>query len=430
MIRNVSSALNVTLRMIAPAVLLALSSCPSAGTQDSVHPPDSSASEFTVNTALVENMETDAYIELTGTVIGQSSVPLTSKLMSEITQLTVEEGQLVTSGQVLVVLDDSDISAMRSEAAAFRAEAKAALLEVDAVKQQAEAGVSQAEAGLSQARASLEDAQRDHRRMQLLFNENVVARAQLDKAELGVEIASEAVSQAEASTAQARAAIAQAASRTPQVEAKQQQANARDMQAAALQEYAVLRAPFDGVVTAKYFQQGQLSVPGQPILLIEQSAGLRVQLDLPDNIAGSLEIGDTLELQIDTPQGPQLRSATLVVLGASADPASRTVLAKLELADDAGLRSGQFVRVRVPGGQTSSLSVPQTALVHDGELSFVWRVSSGGLLSQAPVELGNSDAETVEVVRGLSAGDRIVVNPLPELYAGARVGAESRPAVN
>jgi multidrug efflux pump subunit AcrA (membrane-fusion protein) len=374
-----------------------------------------------VETVQIESRETTGYVEITGTVIGKSSVPLTSKLMSEITLLSVEEGQSVTAGQVLVVLDDSDIVAMRSEAAAYRAEAAAALLEVDAVRQQAKAVVSQAEAGLAQARASLADAERDQQRMQQLYDKNVASQAELDKAELAQDIAREAVSQAEAAIEQAQAAIAQAAARTPQVEAKQQQARARDLQAAALQEYAVLRAPFDGVVSAKYFQQGQLSVPGQPILLIEQSASPRVQLELPDHLVGSLNIGDTLDLTIDAADGPQLQTATLVVLGTSADPASRTILARLELAEGSGLRSGQFVRVRVPGSQRSSLAVPSSAVVRDGELSFVWRVSSGGLLTRAAVDLGDTEAELTEIARGLSAGDRIVVNPGPELHAGARV---------
>ncbi len=405
------------------AALSALTACPAGGEAETSHVADAEIRD--VRTTLVESRDSSAFIELTGTVTGRSSVPLTTKLMSEITQLVVEEGQVVSQGQVLVMLDDSDIAAMRSEAAAYRAEARAALGEVEAVQSQAEAGVLQAEAGLAQATAALADAELDEQRMALLFAKDVVARSQLDKAELGVKLARESVQQAEAGVAQARAGVQQAGSRTPQVEAKQKQAEARDMQAAAMQEYAVLRAPFDGIVSARYFEQGQLSVPGQPILVLEPTGVLRVRLALPDKLAAGLTSGDSLDVEIDTPEGSVLRSGTLVVLGASADPASRTVLAELELNDSTGLLSGQFVRVRVPGSRRNSLGIPASAVVREGELSFVWRVSSGGLLTKAPVDLGASTTDTVEIVRGISAGDRVVVNPGPGLYAGARIAASS-----
>lgn len=66
----------------------------------------------------------------------------------------------------------------------------------------------------------------------------------------------------------AETVIARANSKTPQVEAKQQQAAAKDAQIAALHQYATLTAPFDGVVTKKLFKQGQLSLPGQPLLVV------------------------------------------------------------------------------------------------------------------------------------------------------------------
>ena len=289
-----------------------LSACPAALEPGSAQ--HSTTNDFLADVVQVDSRELAAFTELTGTVTGRTSVPLTTKLMSEIRFLEVEEGQRVSKGQILVVLDDSDIAAMRSEAAAYRAEADAALGEVLAVQRQAEAGVAQAEAGLAQAQAALADAQRDRDRMVTLYDQDVVPRAQLDKAELGVEIARENVEQATAAIEQAQASVSQATSRTPQVEAKQQQANARDMQAAALQEYAVLHAPFDGIVSAKYFQQGQLSAPGQPILVVEQADVLRVTLAVPNHIASGLQLGDRFEVQVDSPQGTQLRSGDSVLV--------------------------------------------------------------------------------------------------------------------
>jgi multidrug efflux pump subunit AcrA (membrane-fusion protein) len=329
---------------------------------------------------------------------------------------------------VLATLDDSDIVAMRAEAAAYRAQAQAALGEAAAAQGQAAAGVTQAESRLAQAQAGLADAQRDAARAQVLFDSDVIPRAQLDKAQLGVQTATENVAQARAGIDQARAGVAQAQSRTPQVKAQEQQADAKDAQAAALQGYAVLRAPFDGVVTHKYFQQGELSVPGQPILVLDQTGARRVRLALPADLAAQVKLGDSVDVAVDAPRGAsQTYPARLVVLSAAADPASRTVAAEAELPADspAVLLDGQFVRVHVPApaAPQTRLLIPAAAVVSEGELSYVWRVSAAGTLAQAPVEVGAAAGAQVAVVRGLSAGDRIVTDPAPELYAGARVDA-------
>ena len=115
--------------------------------------------------------------------------------------------------------------------------------------------------------------------------------------------------------------------------------------------------------------------------------------------------------------------AEIAILGQTADPASRTVLAELSIDGHAGLHSGQFVRVRVPVSQQLNIMVPEAAVVSDGERHFVWRVSSGGMLTTAPVDIGSRINGSVEVLRGLSAGDTIVTDPQPGLYDGARTAA-------
>ncbi|MCB1215893.1 efflux RND transporter periplasmic adaptor subunit [bacterium] len=419
-------SLTRSIRRLLPLAILAtllLTACSRGGRGEAGAP---AAIEAPV--ASVSAEEGTTALELTGTVTGRLSIPLSTKLMSEITMLEVEEGQRVSEGQLLVRIDDSDIRAMRSEAAAYRAEARAALSEVEAVRRQAEATVTQASAAISQAEAALEDAERDLSRFQALYERSVVSRAELDKVQLGADLARQNLEQARAARSQAEAAVAQADSRNPQVEAKEQQAGARDLQAQALQDYAVLRAPFDGIVKARYFEPGQLSVPGQPILVIEQAGTLRVQLAIPDHTAMGLSPGQRLQVAIDGPAGRELREGTLVVLGASADPASRSVPAELELDDADGLLSGQFVRVLVPSGTSRILWVPENAVVSDGEEFHVWRVSSGGLLTRAAVEPGRRMEGRVEILRGLSEGERVVSDPPPGLYAGARVAGAGAPA--
>lgn len=385
-------------------------------------PAEPAVQSFNVPTLTVQEQKGQGYVELTGTVTGETSVALSTKLMSEITLLKVEEGERVKAGQVLAQIDDADIKAMRSEAAAYRAEATAALSEVQAVVAQGEAGKAQAQAAVKQAQAAYDDARRDFERAERLAQEDSIPRAQRDKAELGMKVAQENLNRAKSAVAQADAAIAQAKSKTPQIEAKQQQAAAKDTQAAALQSYASLVAPFDGVVTKKFFKQGQLAIPGQPILMVEDVRGFRAQLAVPDNLLSSLTQGQKLEVVLERADGVQTAtSGRIVVLGAAADPASHTVKVELALAPTPGLFSGRFARVRLPAGEKTTLAVPESAILREGDVTYVWRVSPNGVLAQVPVEIGPAREGQVPVVRGLSVNDVIVAKPLPELFAGARV---------
>lgn len=403
---------------VAASLLTGTSAC-QKGAESNAAP---AVQSFNVQTYVVKEQKGQGYVELTGTVTGETSVALSTKLMSEITLLKVNEGERVKAGQVLARIDDADIKAMRSEAAAYRAEASAALGEVQTVVAQGEAGKAQAQAGVKQAQAAYDDAKRDFERADRLSQEDSIPRAQRDKAELGMKVAEENLNRANSAVQQAEAAIAQAKSKTPQIKAKQQQAAAKDTQAAALQSYAALVAPFDGVVTKKFFEQGQLAIPGQPVLMVEDVRSFRVQLAIPDSLLPTLKLGQQLAVLLEGADGAQSTTmGKIIVLGAAADPASHTVKIELALKPSAGLFSGRFARVRLPAGERITLVVPASAILREGDVTYVWRVSPSGIIAQAPVETGPERDGQVAIVRGLSAEDVIVITPSPDLYAGARV---------
>jgi multidrug efflux pump subunit AcrA (membrane-fusion protein) len=386
-----------------------------------------------VQTVVVQEAMEPSRVELAGSITGERSVALSTKLMSKITYLEVEEGERVKAGQVLARIDDADIQAMRNEAAAYRAEAAAAAGEVQAVVAQSEAAKAQAEAAVGQAQAVYSDAKCDFERADRLAQEDSIPRAQRDKAALGLKIAEENLSLAKSAVKQAEAGIVQAESKTPQIEAKQQQAAAKDAQVAALQEYATIVAPFDGVVTKKFFEQGQLSLPGQPLLIVEDAQSFRVQVVMPAHLVPLLKLGDTCDVMLDTGSDqPTTMQGELVVLGSAANPASHTVKAELKLASCTGVFSGQFARVLIPAGEKITISIPENAVIHDRDMTYVWRVSTAGVLAQCPVDTSTAENGMVTVLHGLSNGDRIVTQPSPELYAGAPVqdsvlAVETRP---
>jgi multidrug efflux pump subunit AcrA (membrane-fusion protein) len=361
------------------------------------------------------------YTEVTGTVQGERAVPVSTKLMSEITLLPYDVGDRVKKGTVLARIDDSDIQGMLAEAAAYRAEAAAALGEVDAAISQGRAGKAQAEAALAQARAAEEDAKRDNERYQRLEEEGIVPRVAAEKYELGYKVAQENVARANGAVDQAQAGIEQAQAKIPQVQAKDAQAAAKGAQAAALQSYAVIIAPFDGVITKKMFEQGQLATPGYPIYVMEDDSAYRIKFAVPEHLLGELALGETVDVVVDAAGTEIMTTGTIDVLGAAADPGTHNVNAEATLTPVEGLFSGRFARVRIPTGEQRQLLIPASAVFRFEEQDYVWRVSASGVINRAPVETMPGAPGMLQVIRGITAGDRIVTEPTAELFPGAQI---------
>jgi len=415
-VMKMSKHIGMHVPLVVLLVTLLLSAC-QRGSQEQAE-----SQSFQASVIDVKAVTEPGYAEITGAVVGDSAVPIATKLFSAITYMGFEEGDPVAKGDVLARIDDSDIQAMRSEAAAYRAEAAGALAEVETVVAQGRAGKAQAEAALAQAEAAHSDAVKDFERAERLAAEDSIPRVQRDKAELGVEIAKQGVEQARSAVAQTEALIAQAEAKRPQVSAKEQQAAAKDAQAAANQSYATLTAPFDGVVTRKLSEQGQMAIPGQPIYIVEDNSSFRVELNVPEHLVGLLAAGDQLDVAIEQlGHADQATNGTVLVIGAASNPGTHTVRVELALEPMPGMFSGRFVRVRIPSGEQEKVVIPESAVFYEGEQAFVWRLSSSGIIGRAPVEVAPAGDGKLVAIRGLSDGDRIVSEVVPGLFSGARI---------
>jgi RND family efflux transporter MFP subunit len=192
----------------------------------------------------------------------------------------------------------------------------------------------------------------------------------------------------------------------------------------ALQEYEVLRAPFDGVVTARYVDPGALlsgSGTGSPVVDLADPTRTRVQLYVGQDLAPFVRPGDPGEIKVD--QHPDLRvSATVRRVAEALDPRTRSMLVELWPEADAAFRlvPGMFVhatlRVRVP----SLPWIPAEALVSRGERLQVARVVDGRLRF-VDVEPGLNDGRTIQIRSGLEPGETVALSPPSDLGEGAPV---------
>lgn len=197
-------------------------------------------------------------------------------------------------------------------------------------------------------------------------------------------------------------------------------ARGRRDEAGAMAGHTVLRAPFAGVVTAKQANVGDTAMPGQTLLVLDDPRALRLEATVPEIAARQLRAGQTVPIRID---GDRQLEGVVAEISPAADPASRTVLAKIDLPTDPALHPGLLGRLRLPSGQSRSIVVPAGALLRRGQLEEVFVVADGRarlrLVKFGPVR---ADGATV-ILSGLTDGEAVVTAGTAGLIDGQPVEA-------
>jgi RND family efflux transporter MFP subunit len=192
-------------------------------------------------------------------------------------------------------------------------------------------------------------------------------------------------------------------------------AKAAVAEAEALSSYAKIVAPFSGVVARKLADEGDLAMPGKPLLELEGRTGLRLVADVPALLAGHVQPDGKLAVRVDTLA--EAIMGTVAEISPAADPASRTVRVKVDLPDTAGLRAGQFGRLAVPIGEAAFLFVPPPALVRRGQLEILF-VAAEGKAQMRLVRAGKETPQGIEILTGLAPGETVVVEGAGNLRDG------------
>ncbi len=240
--------------------------------------------------------------------------------------------------------------------------------------------VQEIQAKVDQARAMLEQARRDYERQRQLMTSNATTRQDFENAEARVKVAQAGMSEAET-----------------------------------MKSYARVTAPFDGVITRKLADVGDLAMPGKPLLEIEAPTALRFEADLPEAILDRVKLGEKMQVHL-----AKTIEATVSEISPVADPVSRTFKVKLDLPQTDGLRTGQFGRVSVPVAETRLLLVPKNAVVKRGQMELVF-VATDGKAALRLVKIGKVFEGHVEILSGLEEGEQVIVGDTAKLTDGQLV---------
>lgn len=245
-------------------------------------------------------------------------------------------------------------------------------------------------------------------------------------ATLDVEDIKARVAQAQATLTQADAELAryetlgaQGAATNQQVEgvrAQQAIAKAALKEAQSVVDYAQVRAPFAGTITRTLALVGDLAAPGRPIVELEDLRTLRLEVEVPEGLVGVVAVG----LRVPVDVAGQSLEGKVAEVSPAADPNSRTFLVKIDLPAQAGLHPGQFGRAFISSRRMEILRVPLTAILHRGQLEFVFLVKDARAHLRL-IRTGKRFGDDIEVVAGLEADETLVTTPPRSLVDGQPV---------
>jgi RND family efflux transporter MFP subunit len=320
-------------------------------------------------------------VRSTGTAHARESAIVSAQVMGRIRQILVREGDSVRAGETLVVLDDA---ALRASADQAQAAVKAA---------QNEQAAAQSDASLAASTLA---------RYQQLQAEKSVSPQEMD----------EISRRSEAADARVEAARAQTGA------VQSQASGARTMLG-----YTRLTAPFSGVVTARMADPGTMAAPGVPLLQIDQAGALQLEATVDESAIGAIHKGMKAKVVLDGASSTEI-VGTVAEIDPAADPASHSFLIKIDLPSASQLRAGMYGTAEFANGTRQAILIQRSAVVLRGSLVCVYVLDGRGIAQLRYITLGAAQDDLVEVLSGISSGEKLVDAPADRDLAGKRIEAK------
>jgi RND family efflux transporter MFP subunit len=350
----------------------------------------------TAEVAVVKAERSANYYEAVGTIKAQTASTLSGKILGTIKTVNVREGDHVTKGQVLILIDDRQVDSQLKQAKAAMAEARG--------------GEAASASARDAAKAGAELAQVTYKRYLKLKEDNAASLQEFDQIEMRSR-------QADAALKQAEATLEAAGQRVKQTEAAVASAEIS-------RKDAVISAPFDGIVTARMVDVGDLSSPGTPLMDIEKTGSLEVEAIIPEEYIGLVMLQQGLDVTVPALQDVPFEGRVKSIITA-ADPKSRTFIVKAALPEVAGMHSGMFARINMPKGDEDMVLIPSSAVVLQGQLTGVFILDEENKARFRIIRTGRKTGMRVEVISGMKDGVRYVVSPQVDLKDGMKVEESS-----
>ena len=345
------------------SVVLGFTACSDSSKEKAVD--QTPAVAVTVSSVASEN--NSPFLTASGKIEAVNSATLSTRMMGFVDKVHVNVGQKVSKGQLLVSINNSDLSAKQA----------------------------QTSAGITEAQAAFNNAEKDYQRFQNLFAEKSASQKELDDQRARYEMAK------------------------ARLEGAKQMKNEVQSQFA----YVDLRAPFNGVVTNKYIEAGDMANPGVPLISVEGPGSFEVTASVPESEISKIKSGTKVvvlvkSLNTEIP-------GTVTEVSSSARNTGGQYLVKVVLdKTEIDILSGMYATVQFPVEKkidATAILIPKESIVHRGELTGIYTVSQSNTAILRWLRLGRSFGDNVEVLSGLSADEKYIVEADSKLFNGAKL---------
>ncbi|SIR22311.1 efflux RND transporter periplasmic adaptor subunit [Maribacter ulvicola] len=320
-----------------------------------------------VQSKTVSEDSSSPFLTVSGKIEATKSANISTRMMGYVDKIYVGVGDNVNKGQLLMSVNNADVSAQ----------------------------LAQVNAGITEAEAAYTNAEKDFNRFTTLFQENSASQKELDDITANYNMAK------------------------ARVESAKQMKNSVNAQMG----YANIRAPFTGVVTNKFINAGDMANPGMPLLEVEAPGTYQVLAMVPES--------EILAVKNDTEVSVQIKALNKSIKGKVTEVSTSSkntggqYLVKVILdKTDVQILSGMYATVQFPIARkttSSAVMIPVEAIVKKGQLSGIYTVSQSNTALLRWLRLGRTFGDQVEVLSGLSADEQYIVSAEGKLFNGAKI---------
>lgn len=311
--------------------------------------------------------ESGAFITASGKVETVQNATISTRMMGYVNNIPVKVGDNVKKGQLLISINSADISAQQG----------------------------QVDASIIEATAALKNAENDYNRFKALFEDNSASQKEMDDITAHYDMAKARLNGAQQMKNQVNAQLS----------------------------YSNITAPFNGVVTGKYINSGDMANPGMPLLSVETPGDFQVIAMVAESQISEIKNGENVNVQLKSIN--KIVTGIVTEVSASAKNTGGQYLVKIALdKTDVKLLSGMFVSVQFPSDKPTTnapILIPTSSIIKRGELNGVYVISQNNTALLRWLRLGREFGVQTEVLSGLSANDQFVLSSESKLVNGAKI---------
>lgn len=323
-----------------------------------------------VKVGVVGENSNSPFLSVSGKIEAVNSANLSTRMMGYVDKIYVKVGAKVKKGQLLLSVNNADVSAQ----------------------------LAQVNAGITEAQAAYGNAEKDYNRFTALFNENSASQKELDDITANYEMA----------------------------KARLESANQMKNGVNAQMSYANIRAPFSGVVTNKFITAGDMANPGMPLLEVEAPGKYQVLAMVPESEILQIKAGSATSVLIKT-LNKKVKGKVVEVSTSAKNTGGQYMVKVILEKSEEPLLSGMYATVQFPVAKkesSSAIIIPMEAIVTKGQLSGVYTVSQSKTAVLRWLRLGRTFGDNIEVLSGLTVDEQYITSAQSKLYNGAKIAIQ------